>query len=772
MRAVTKGALRKLRRMGWRTVAIALVISLALGMMVAGFYGADVMEESIHRFFDDSLMPDVFVGLSNRTNASAVEAAIAARQDAAAHELRLRIGGAYVREGETLPATLIGVERFEGRDICLLDLLDGSYPAARGQAVALSGLEGVGVKPGAQARFQVAGREVVLNLTGLVRSPEYVFASAYAEYTVPLVSSLVVVYMPLGDLQDIAGGGINDVIALMADGDPGSGLVAALEPFGIDSVTYKASHPSLAFMEIGAHKLRNMFPLMGVIFLFIGFVSIFMTMMRLVQTDSRHIGVTMALGYTRRAILASYLYLGTVLWAIGAALGTVFALGFAAGFVKAGMSLYMNVDLVLPFRPWPFLIGLAFTAATVLVSVGVPVLLIVRSSVREALEYRPPVRVWTARARPARVSRTTLMGARNVVRTPGRTAVTVVVVGLTIATAGMWLFLLDSTVDYMRGQVEASTWDMRADFGEPVPTANVTAGFLDLAPGETEYVVPFAHLTVVATHGAATVSAVAVGSDDIRETSEWPVNQGELDFGGAVVSNKLATDLGVRPGDHITLAIGPATAELEVKAVLDTGFVSAVYTDRANLDALFPPGMSTGAFVRLVDHNAVDVAAEAVRANPVVTHVVEQEEIAENLEGLLSMAGSFMSAFFLMSALITIAVAGSAVIISTMERDVEYATLDTLGIPRGRVAAGILVEMGALGLMASAVGIPLSFVLAKMLAAVLREVLFYFPVVLVAGAAVMTFVMGVAFVMLSSIMPIRYASGLDTETTLRERTAG
>ncbi len=45
-------------------------------------------------------------------------------------------------------------------------------------------------------------------------------------------------------------------------------------------------------------------------------------------------------------------------------------------------------------------------------------------------------------------------------------------------------------------------------------------------------------------------------------------------------------------------------------------------------------------------------------------------------------------------------------------------------------------------------------------------------IVLVAGAAIMTFVMGVAFVMLSSFMPIRYASGLDTETTLRERTAG
>ena len=50
--------------------------------------------------------------------------------------------------------------------------------------------------------------------------------------------------------------------------------------------------------------------------------------------------------------------------------------------------------------------------------------------------------------------------------------------------------------------------------------------------------------------------------------------------------------------------------------------------------------------------------------------------------------------------------------------------------------------------------------------------LFYFPVVLAVGAAITIFVVGVAFVEISSIMPIRYSGKLDTDRTIRERTAG
>ncbi len=63
-----------------------------------------------------------------------------------------------------------------------------------------------------------------------------------------------------------------------------------------------------------------------------------------------------------------------------------------------------------------------------------------------------------------------------------------------------------------------------------------------------------------------------------------------------------------------------------------------------------------------------------------------------------------------------------------------------------------------------------SYLLAGVMAIVMEEVIFFIPIIFVAGATMMTIVMGAAFVMLSSFVPIRYAAGLDTERTIRERT--
>lgn len=118
----------------------------------------------------------------------------------------------------------------------------------------------------------------------------------------------------------------------------------------------------------------------------------------------------------------------------------------------------------------------------------------------------------------------------------------------------------------------------------------------------------------------------------------------------------------------------------------------------------------------------------------------------------------------------TIAVTGSSVIISSMERDVEYATLDTLGISRWQVAKTILIEMGIFALLSALLSVPWAYLLAGVMAIVMEEVIFFIPIIFVAGATIMTIVMGAAFVMLSSFVPIRYMSRLDTGRSIRERT--
>jgi putative ABC transport system permease protein len=524
-------------------------------------------------------------------------------------------------------------------------------------------------------------------------------------------------------------------------------------------------------MDLGSAKIKNMMPVIGFVFLFIGFITVFMTMARLVQTESRFIGVLMSLGYNRGEIIRSYLMLGLVITTVGVVMGTVLGLLTTYGIVVAGISLYMSIAIHFPLDVVPFIGGGVFVAAAVLVSVAIPVAFITRSSVRAALEYKPRGTVTTIRL-GGRASRLTRMGIRNTTRNPMRLAITVLVVGITIGTAGMWLVMLDSAFGYMEDQIDSNTWDLRAGFSEPVNESEVDAAFLNLAPEDASYVIPYTAMSVTVKLGSEQTGAYVYGADGMDRTKDFVMRDGKADFSGAVLSSKLADEVGASPGDHIELLVGSSAVTLRVNGVSQEAVAMIVYTDREAIAPLFPTGQVNGAYIQLTDKGTAPASAKAVRQVPVVAGVLEIEEIKASYNEMLDMAMGFFITFFLISAVITLAVAGSAVIISSMERDVEFATLDTLGFSRWHVAKVITVEMGMLALISAAIGIPMSYLLAQLLAESFAQVLFEFPVILAVGAMTTTFFLGLVFVLLSSAMPIRYSWKLDTEQTIRERTAG
>jgi len=774
MRPVTKSVVRKLMRMKWRTMAIALVVGLAMSMIVAGLYGGAVMDESVQRFFADSRMPDVFVDFNQPVNASDVDAVLSSDPHVRAHDARLKLGGTYTTSGdETIQAILIGTAGPTRSDINVFEMVEGRPFSGPGEAMAVGGMEGKGVKKGSTVTVQVAGTNLTFVVSGTIRSPEYVFPTAYADLALPTSSNLLVLYVPLSDLQTLFGGDevVNDAIFLLDHAGNDQEVISSLEPFGIGSVLHKEEHPSVVFMDLGSAKIKNMMPVIGFVFLFIGFITVFMTMARLVQTDSRYIGVLMSLGYDRGDIIRSYLALGLVITAVGTILGVVFGLAFTYGIVTAGLSIYLTLTIHFPLEVLPFLLGGLFVAAAVLVSVAVPVSLITRSSVREALEYKPRGTVTTTRV-GGKASRLTRMGLRNTTRNPARLAITVVVVGITIGTAGMWLVMLDSAFGYMEDQIDSNTWNLRAGFSVPVNESEVDAAFLNLDPGDTSYVIPYTAMSVVVERGGKQAGAYVYGSEDIGRTKEFSMRDGRADFTGAVLSSKLADDLGVNAGDTIRLLVGSSAVSVEVTGVSQEAIAMIVYTSQEVLAPIFPVDQVNGAYIQLVDPGTARQRARDVRQVAVVEGVLEIQDVKDSFTDMLDLAKGFFVTFFLMSAIITLAVAGSAVIISAMERDVEFATLDTLGFSRWQVAKVITVEMGALALISSAIGIPMSYVLAQLLAETFAQVLFEFPVILAVGAMTTTFFLGLVFVLLSSAMPIRYSWKLDTEQTIRERTAG
>ncbi|MCK4970708.1 MAG: hypothetical protein KAS77_09280, partial [Thermoplasmata archaeon] len=304
----------------------------------------------------------------------------------------------------------------------------------------------------------------------------------------------------------------------------------------------------------------------------------------------------------------------------------------------------------------PFIVGILFVAGAVLLSVAIPVSYITRSSVREALEYKPRGTVTTSRL-GGKTSRLTRMGLRNTTRNPARLAITVIVVGITIGTAGMWLVMMDSAWGYMSDQIDANTWDLRSAFNAPVEADSVDAEFLNLDPDDTSYVIPYTAMSAIVEKGSTQSGAYVYGCNEMERTKNFDVREGKLDFNGAVLSSKLADDLGAGPGDAIDIVVGSTVVTLEVTGVVQEAIALIVYTNRDVLAPIFPPEDCNGAYIQLVDPATSSGQAVRVREVEVVAGVLEIEEVKASFEVMLELAQGFFLMFFMISAVITLAVA-------------------------------------------------------------------------------------------------------------------
>ena len=197
-----------------------------------------------------------------------------------------------------------------------------------------------------------------------------------------------------------------------------------------------------------------------------------------------------------------------------------------------------------------------------------------------------------------------------------------------------------------------------------------------------------------------------------------------------------------------------------------------IYTARDNLSPVFPADRATGAFIKLEEGVSVDDQAKTLREVPIVSNVVVGSEVSNSIKELMSEFMSLYYVFFILSAMIAFIVAASAVIVSSVEREVEFATLETLGISRKGISMAILAEMSLLTLGSVIVGLPSAYLFSEYLAGVYQDLIYYFPIYLNVFPVMVTMLIGALFVMLASIVPIRYSAKVDTERVLRERTVG
>ncbi len=774
MRTLSLSVVRKNRQMKWRVIGISLLMAWAAGMFAMGLYGAEAMDASIEDRVENFKFPDAIVtmdGLKDRGDLTTTMDGLVSSGDVEAYQLRLILEGHYHHDGKRYPAILVGLEDPTDESINRLEIREGSFFTDVNETVVQAGMEAEGLVKGTDALFTVLGQDMVLEVTGLGSSTEFMMAGDVSLGGFSLPGGVAIAFLPLEQLQSLMQDGtpigdkVNSVAFLADDVDA---VLAELDAFGVRSTILMADHPSIIFLSANADEWRLILPVISGLFLVVGGFAILMVFTRVIQNDTRFIGVLMAMGYNHREIIRAYLSFGLSIALLSSALSVIFGVGISFAILGLFADMIGDIGIVMPFVVMPFVYGIVVCFIFVFAALVWPLSKLKALTPSEALEHHDEGSIFVT-SRRRRGSKLITLGLRNTFRRPKQTFATILVIGLAIGVTGAWYVVGDSSMSYIMDLNEADEWDVEVNFASNVPVVDIDESFLGIPVGSTESIMTFRSSGGLAAAGDRQSAVMVMASDDLESIRNFDVERGQLNTSGAMIAVPLAGKLGIGPGDDIVLTIPGGQLVLPVTAVVHALVETMVYIP---LSESPDPTTVNGAFLILSDSASENDVRQGLYGNDQVTNVVFKADVNESLSETVDMLMEFFFSFMYLNGFIAFIIAAATVTVIASERDMEYATMKSLGMNRKEIAKPILLEMGVLTAGAVAVSLPVAYVFGIYLGDLYGRTSMYFPISLSMEAVVFTVILGVVFTMAASIVPIRHAWNVDVERMIRERTSG
>ena len=476
-------------------------------------------------------------------------------------------------------------------------------------------------------------------------------------------------------------------------------------------------------------QIAQVFPLL--FFLVAALVSL-TTMTRMVDEERVLIGTFKALGYSNGRIASKYLVYAMVASGVGSIVGIVLLSQFLPWFI---MNAYAIIYVV-PCRPTPIDPALFLLAAGL--SVGITVaatLFAAMATLREKpaalmLPRAPKAgkRILLERIRPlwSRMSFSWKVTARNLFRYKRRFFMAIIGIagctGLLLTGLGLQNAIND-IIDKQYGELYHYNAIVRMDSDVADAEKNAVAKRVEAdSAGPKAWVLT--ENKIVRTPGA---------SDEIDQRVELNVPQDTQEFGnfntlrtrvghkplaiddeGVLISEKLATKLGVSVGDSIAIydedAIGNATGEgreVRVSGIMENYVAQYVLMSPALYESTMGEAPSYATLLANVAEgdDVREVFSDDVLAMDGVKTVTYNDETINSYRSMLKSVDSVVVVLVVAAALLAFVVLYNLTNINITERVREIATLKVLGFTPHEVSAYIYRETMLLSLIGAFVGL-------------------------------------------------------------------
>ena len=243
--------------------------------------------------------------------------------------------------------------------------------------------------------------------------------------------------------------------------------------------------------------------------------------------------------------------------------------------------------------------------------------------------------------------------------------------------------------------------------------------------------------------------------------------------GEAIVGRELASDLGVRVGDRLSLQTAAVTDSARVTALIDLGVKdlnrrTVIVSLRSAQNLLGLPGGATSIDLKVNDVWAAETLAQGLRSQ----FPYKIESWQENNTQLLSaLNAQSVSTALIRGVVMVVVVLGiaSVLVVSVVQKQREIGILRAMGATRAQILRLFLVQGAVVGALGSVLGIVLAVVMIWLFTRFVRgtDGLPLFDISLSPTLAVQVAVIATICSVLAAIAPARRAAAMDPAQAIR-----
>lgn len=744
MTALDLKLLRDLWRMRGQAFAIALVLAAATAtfMLSLGVYHS--LLETRDTYYARNHFADVFANMTRapRTIVERVERIPGVRRAEGTIQQYATLD--FPDKSVPVRALINSVDEYGHSQLNQLTLRQGHMPRpgeARDVVVDEAFAKANGLTLGSEVNALIYGSKERLRITGTGLAPNYLYAIAPGDL-IPDEARFGIFWMGEKALEAATDRteAINTLSLTLESGASQADVIRQvdklLEPYGGTGAYGRKDHLSHAFLDSDLMQLKAMTQVIPPVFLLVSTFLVYIVLSRMIRTERTQIGLIKAFGYSDWAIGWHYLKFALTIAMLATVLGSAGGIWLGREMTQIYAEYYRFPFLYYRISPTVFLAAAALSIGAAALGALGGMRTAVKLTPAVAMSPPPPP-VYRAGLieRLGQAGGFTAIGhmiVRHIARWPGRSAITVLGVALSLALLFATLQFLDST------RVMLDSYFFRAQ------RQDLTVTFIEARNEDVLYelaqmpgvlrVEPTRAVAVKMSHGNRSErAAIESAMRDSMLTARIDGDGSEIDLpvAGLMLSRQLADKLEVQAGDRVLVEMlgGRRTkAFLPVVSIVEEFIGERAYAANSTLERIARDAAPAGAALLRIDPAARDQILTELKEMPIVLGVTErdaamikfEEAIDENIFTMLFFYISFASA-------IAVGVVYNSARILFSERAHELATLRVLGYHRSEVGLVLLGELALLVVLSVPVGCFIGYWMAQLMTAMFSSDLFRMP---------------------------------------------